>query len=101
MVLFSVLFVFSAGKAAQPGAPAGTAPLEKAKAEGKASFYANITAVEPLMEDFTKRYGVKGEYTRISTAKFVTTAITERGASLRAVAFDVASGRERLHGSRW
>lgn len=56
---------------------ADKAQLDKAKAEGKAAFYANITAVEPIMEAFTKDTGVKGEYTRISTSKFVATAITE------------------------
>lgn len=67
-------------EAAQPGTEVDKALLEKAKTEGKASFYANITAVEPLIADFTKRYGVKGEYTRISTAKFVATAVTEHQA---------------------
>ena len=56
---------------------ADQALLDKAKAEGKASFYANITAVEPIMKAFAADTGVKGEYTRISTAKFVATAITE------------------------
>lgn len=51
--------------------------LERARAEGKASFYANITAVEPILKAFTADTGVKAEYTRISTAKFVATAITE------------------------
>lgn len=51
--------------------------LDKAKAEGKAAFYANITAVEPIMKAFADDTGVKAEYTRISTAKFVATAITE------------------------
>jgi iron(III) transport system substrate-binding protein len=50
---------------------------DKAKAEGKAAFYANITAVEPIMKAFADDTGVKAEYTRISTAKFVATAITE------------------------
>jgi iron(III) transport system substrate-binding protein len=54
--------------------------IAKAKAEGKATFYANITAVEPIMEAFTKKYGVKGEYTRISTDKFVATVTTEHEA---------------------
>jgi len=44
---------------------ADQALVEKAKAEGKAAFYANITAIEPIMEAFTNSYGVKGEYTRI------------------------------------
>jgi len=80
LVLFLAPDAYSAGQAAQPSAPAAKALLEKAKAEGKASFYANITAIEPVLEDFNKKYGVKGEYTRISTAKFVATAITEHQA---------------------
>ena len=51
--------------------------LDQARAEGKASFYANITAVEPIIKAFSADTGVKGEYTRISTTKFVATAITE------------------------
>lgn len=51
--------------------------LDKAKAEGKAAFYANITAVEPIIKAFADDTGVKAEYTRISTARFVATTITE------------------------
>lgn len=51
--------------------------LDRARKEGKASFYANITAIEPIMKAFSADTGVKGEYTRISTAKFVATTITE------------------------
>jgi iron(III) transport system substrate-binding protein len=58
-------------------APALAADMAKAKAEGKAAFYANITAIEPLMEAFTKETGVTGEYTRISTSKFLATVFTE------------------------
>jgi iron(III) transport system substrate-binding protein len=54
--------------------------IAKAKAEGKVTFYANITAIEPVMEAFTKKYGVKGEYTRISTDKYVATVVTEHEA---------------------
>ncbi len=43
----------------------------------KMSFYANITAIEPIMESFTVKTGIKGEYTRISTDKFLATVITE------------------------
>jgi iron(III) transport system substrate-binding protein len=43
----------------------------------KVAFYANITAVEPIMEAFTKATGIKAEYTRISTAKFLSTVFTE------------------------
>lgn len=53
--------------------------VEKGRAaeEAKVAFYANITAVEPIMEAFTKATGIKGEYTRISTAKFLATVFTE------------------------
>jgi iron(III) transport system substrate-binding protein len=54
--------------------------VEKAKAEGKVTYYANITAIEPIMEEFTKNYGVKGEYTRVSTSKFLATVLTEHQA---------------------
>ena len=48
-----------------------------AKKEGKANFYANITAVEPIMDAFTASTGVKGVYTRISTTKYLATVLTE------------------------
>ena len=51
-----------------------------AKAEDKVAFYANITAIQPIMEEFTKNKGVKGEYTRISTSKFLATVLTEHHA---------------------
>jgi len=71
LALFAVLFAAVSTQAAD------NATLAKAKAEGKVAFYANITAVEPIMKAFTDDTGVKGEYTRISTTKFVDTAITE------------------------
>jgi len=43
----------------------------------KVSFYANITAIEPIMEAFEAKTGINGEYTRISTDKFLATVITE------------------------
>jgi len=48
-----------------------------ARKEGKANFYANITAVEPIMDAFTAASGVKGVYTRISTTKYLATVLTE------------------------
>ena len=63
---------------ALPAAQAqGGADLAKAKAEGTAVFYANITAVKPIMEAFDQDTGIKGEYTRISSSKFVATVATE------------------------
>jgi iron(III) transport system substrate-binding protein len=56
---------------------ADTDLLQKAKAEGKVSFYANITAVQPIMDAFNAETGLKGKYTRISTSKFLPTVLTE------------------------
>jgi iron(III) transport system substrate-binding protein len=57
-----------------------SALAESAKEEGKVAFYANITAIQPIMEEFTKVKGIKGEYTRISTSKFLATVLTEHQA---------------------
>ncbi len=56
---------------------ADNALLEKAKAEGKVSFYANMTAIQPIMDAFNAQTGLKGKYTRISTSKFLPTVLTE------------------------
>ena len=53
------------------------ADLEKAKAEGKVAFYANMTAIAPIMKDFADKYGVKAEYTRLSSSKFIAAIMTE------------------------
>ena len=53
------------------------ANMDKALAQGKAVFYANITAVTPIMKAFEADTGVKGEYTRTSSSKFVPTILTE------------------------
>ncbi len=53
---------------------------DKAKVEGKVAFYANMTAIAPIMADFGKKYGVKAEYTRLSTTKFIATIMTEHAA---------------------
>jgi iron(III) transport system substrate-binding protein len=71
LAAFIVLFMAASAHAADD------ALLSKARTEGKVAFYANITAVEPIMKAFTADTGVDAEYTRISTAKFVATAITE------------------------
>jgi hypothetical protein len=77
MILLSIFFMIPSVLSA---AEAQEALIAKAKAEGKVTFYANITAIEPVMEAFTKKYGVKGEYTRVSTDKFVATVSTEHEA---------------------
>lgn len=48
-----------------------------AQAEGSAEFYANITAIEPVLEAFAAEYGVAANYTRISTEGFAATLLTE------------------------
>jgi len=79
-VLMSALLLLMAPNIDAVGAEAGKAIAEKAKAEGKVTFYANMTAIEPILADFTKNYGIKVEYTRLSTTKFVATVLTEHGA---------------------
>lgn len=71
LVLFCCLYLFGFAAAAENGAAAS------GKADGPVSFYANITSVEPLMKDFEAKTGIKGEYTRISTTKFLSTVFTE------------------------
>ncbi|MGE8547795.1 ABC transporter substrate-binding protein [Alcaligenes sp. WGS1538] len=56
---------------------ADSALLEKAKAQGQAVFYANITAVEPIMKALQQSQGIEGKYTRISSSKFIPTILTE------------------------
>jgi iron(III) transport system substrate-binding protein len=51
--------------------------VQKAKAEGQVSFYANMTAIQPIMDVFNEKTGLKGKYTRISTSKFLPTVLTE------------------------
>ena len=74
MILFLIVFMAPYAYSAEQGL------VEKAKAEGKVAFYANITAIEPIMKEFTKNYNVKGGYTRISTSKFLATVLTEHQA---------------------
>src|SRR5512136_1826372 len=80
LIFFMIPCAVPAGAQQPTGAPGGEAVIAEAKAEGKVTFYANITAVEPVIEVFTKKYGIKVEYTRISTSKFVATVLTEHEA---------------------
>jgi iron(III) transport system substrate-binding protein len=70
LIVFMALSAYSAAQAL----------AASAKEEGKVAFYANITAIQPIMQEFTKVKGVKGEYTRISTSKFLATVLTEHQA---------------------
>ncbi len=44
------------------------------------NFYANITAIEPIMDDFNASHEIEGIYTRISTSKYLATVLTEHSA---------------------
>lgn len=75
------LAALSAASLALPRAHAADASqLAQAKAEGKAVFYANITAVGAVMKAFDKATGVDGEYTRIASTQFIPTVLTESDA---------------------
>ena len=74
VLLLSAFMVFAGGKKEAAPAPAAAA---EAVPEGNVAFYANITAIEPLLEDFQAKTGIKGEYTRISTTQFLATVFTE------------------------
>lgn len=54
--------------------------LAKAKAEGNVNFYANVTAIEPIMKAFSETTGIEGIYTRVDTSKFLSTVLTEHEA---------------------
>src|SRR5690349_20370722 len=73
-LLAAALAVLTTAAHAQAVVPA---LLERAKPEGKVAVYANITAVNPILKAFDADTGLKAEYTRVSTTKFVATAITE------------------------
>jgi len=45
--------------------------------KSKVGFYANITAVEPIVAAFQDMFGIEAEYTRISTSKYLATVLTE------------------------
>jgi iron(III) transport system substrate-binding protein len=64
-------------EAPAPAASAPATPAAAPAATGPVAFYANITSVDPLIEDFGKKTGIKAEYTRISTTKFLSTVFTE------------------------
>ncbi|MFK5927121.1 MAG: extracellular solute-binding protein [Desulfuromusa sp.] len=48
-----------------------------AMAAEKIDFYANITAIQPIVDDFNAGHATKTVYTRISTSKYLATVLTE------------------------
>ena len=72
-----VLIILSALILASSAFAADSDLAQKAKAEGQVSYYANMTAIQPIMDMFNEKTGLKGKYTRISTSKFLPTVLTE------------------------
>ncbi|HQN20146.1 MAG TPA: extracellular solute-binding protein, partial [Syntrophobacteraceae bacterium] len=71
MILVLSLFLVPSAFAADPAG---------AQKEGKVNLYANITAIEPIMEAFTAATRVEEIYTRVDTSKFLATVLTEHDA---------------------
>jgi iron(III) transport system substrate-binding protein len=72
-----VLIILSSLILASSAFAADSDLAQKAKAEGQVSYYANMTAIQPIMDMFNEKTGLKGKYTRISTSKFLPTVLTE------------------------
>lgn len=68
-VLVSLALTFASAQTAEQ--------IAAAQAEGSLEYYANITAVDPVLEAFAATYGVQANYTRISTEGFAATLLTE------------------------
>ncbi|MDR3201388.1 MAG: extracellular solute-binding protein, partial [Spirochaetales bacterium] len=75
--LTGLAFAGGGSEAAPAPAASGTTGTAAPVLSGPVAFYANITSVDPLMADFEGKVGVKAEYTRISTTKFLSTVFTE------------------------
>jgi iron(III) transport system substrate-binding protein len=72
-----LLVALTVALAVAPAVAADKSVLDAARKEGRVAFYANITAVEPIMKAFAADTKVKADYTRIASPKFVPTTITE------------------------
>ena len=76
LVTLVVSGLLAAGRP-EAAAPAPAAPGAPVQLEDKVSMYASITAIEPVLEAFKSESGVTPENTRLSTARFVSTVMTE------------------------
>ncbi|MBN2551856.1 MAG: extracellular solute-binding protein [Spirochaetales bacterium] len=65
--------VFATGSEETPGV---TTPASQ-ELESSVATYMSITAIEPVLDAFQAKTGVKAENTRVSTARFVSTVLTE------------------------
>jgi len=73
-LLLAMLATFAVGAAWAQSSPELVAA---AQAEGSLEYYANITAIDPVLQAFAAEYGVDANYTRISTEGFAATLLTE------------------------
>lgn len=80
-VVFALMVLLSA----VPVYAQSDALVQAAQAEGALEFYANITAIEPVLQQFAEQYGVDANYTRISTEGFAATLLTEHQAGRQRV----------------
>ncbi|MBX3142235.1 MAG: extracellular solute-binding protein [Trueperaceae bacterium] len=71
------LFIGLAVLLASSATAQDAALVAAAQAEGSLEYYANITAVDPVLAAFAEEYGVAANYTRISTEGFAATLLTE------------------------
>lgn len=71
-----LILTLALGAAFAAGGKEAAAP-ESTEMEDKVSLYASITAIEPILEAFTAETGIVAENTRLSTARFVSTVLTE------------------------
>lgn len=75
-IILCVLLILPAAVFAG-GAKEAPAPIDEGPLESTVSTYMSITAIEPVLEAFQAETGVKAENTRLSTARFVSTVMTE------------------------
>jgi iron(III) transport system substrate-binding protein len=77
-VMITLLALLCAGAMVFAGGGRSSTPTGgTAQPEGPVQFYANITAINPLLDDFKAKTGITAQYTRISTTTFLATVLTE------------------------
>ena len=77
-ILLGVLMLFPAvGFAGGTGEDPGVTTPAEPQLESSVAMYASITAIEPVLEAFQAKTGIKPENTRVSTARFLSTVLTE------------------------
>lgn len=75
--VFVFLWLSVGGIIFAAGAKEAPKQVQTPKMEEKVVLYANMTAIEPVLEAFTAKTGIKVENTRLSTSRFLSTVLTE------------------------